>query len=102
MEDISIDKIAYVVLRGQHQETIQVVGNKFANIYRTDSRLRLSAHELEIRSISKLQTHQSGRDACEYKLMKYTGKGVNSNKDASTTNGLGRSRGLWNSCGGDK
>ena len=31
MEDISIDKIAYVVLRGQHQETIQVVGNKFAN-----------------------------------------------------------------------
>ena len=31
MEDIMFDKIAYVVLRGQRQETIQVLGNKFAN-----------------------------------------------------------------------
>ena len=31
MEDSSIDEIAYVVLRGQDQETIQVLGNKLAN-----------------------------------------------------------------------
>ena len=55
MEDISIDEPARVVLRGQKQETIQILVNKLAEqgIQKASDLLKVSAHALEMKFACK-------------------------------------------------
>ena len=102
MEDISIDETARDVLRGQKQETIQVLVNKLAEegIQKASDLLKVSAHALEMKFASK--PHFS-LDETGYvnELRKWAEKNVGSNKDAGTTKELARSRSPWNSRGRD-
>ena len=102
MEDISIDETARDVLRGQKQETIQVLVNKLADecIQKASDLLKVSAHALEMKFASK--PHFS-LDETGYvnELRKWAEKNVGSNEDAGTTIQPGRSRSPWNSRGRD-
>ena len=82
MEHISIDEIVHDVLRGQKQETIQVLVNKLADegIKKGSDLLKVSAHALEMKFASKV--HFS-LDETGYvnELRKWAEKNIDSNKD---------------------
>ena len=101
-EDISIDEIARDALRGQKQETIQVLVNKLTEegISKASALLKVSALALEMTFASKphFSLDETG-DVNE--LRKWAEKHVSWNKDAGTTKELARSRSPWNSRGRD-